>query len=170
LAEYGLALEQVPVYVGTLGKALGSFGAFVAGSDELIEHLIQAARPYIYTTAMPPAVAAATLASLDLLQTESWRIDRLQQLIALFRAGAQQRALPMMPSTTAIQPLLVHSAETALRVSSHLQQHGFLVGAIRPPTVPDNSARLRITLTTGHSEQDVEQLLDALALALESNL
>lgn len=162
LAEYDLTLEQVPVYMGTLGKALGSFGAFVAGSEELVEFLIQGARSYIYTTAMPPSVAAASLAALSLLQSEHWRVEHLQQLIARFTRGAAERNLPMMPSTTAIQPLLVGASEQALQLSQALLQRGFLVGAIRPPTVPANSARLRITLTADHREQDIDQLLDAL--------
>src|SRR5690606_6106630 len=103
-------------------------------------------RPYIYSTAMPPAVAAATLESLRLLQEESWRIAHLQQLIAQFRSGAQQRGLPVMESPTAIQPLLVGAADKGLQLSSQLQQRGFLVSAIRPPTVPQGSSRLRITL------------------------
>jgi len=168
LAEYGLSLEQVPVYMGTLGKALGSYGAFVAGSEDLVEYLIQSARSYIYTTAMPPSVAAATLASLDLLQSEAWRIEKLQQLIERFRQGAAERALPMMPSSTAIQPLLVHDSARALQLSAHLLEQGFLIGAIRPPTVPANGARLRITLSADHSEQDIDQLLDALSTALQS--
>lgn len=163
LAEFGLSNEQVPIYMGTLGKALGTFGAFVAGDENLIEYLIQSARSYIYTTAMPPSVAAATLASLDLLSTEQWRVEKLQQLIAYFKQGARQFGLPIMPSDTAIQPLLLNDSEVALRVSEALLQKGFLVSAIRPPTVPANSARLRITLNADHSEQDLDQLLDALS-------
>ena len=162
LAEFGLSSEQVPIYMGTLGKALGTFGAFVAGDENLVEYLIQSARSYIYTTAMPPSVAAATLASLDLLSTEQWRVEKLGQLIAYFKRGANQLRLPMMPSDTAIQPLLLHDSEVALQVSDALLQKGFLVGAIRPPTVPANSARLRITLSADHSEQDIDLLLDAL--------
>lgn len=167
LAQYHLSSQQVPIYMGTLGKALGSFGAFVAGSDDLIEFLIQAARSYIYTTAMPPAVAAASLASLSLLETESFRVDKLQSLIARFTQAAEKLALPVMPSSTAIQPLLVKDSERALQVSEFLLEHGFLVGAIRPPTVPAGSARLRITLTAEHSEQDVDALLDVLVCALQ---
>jgi 8-amino-7-oxononanoate synthase len=170
LQEYKLDENQVPIYMATLGKAMGSFGAFVAGSEDLIEFLIQTARSYIYTTAMPAAIAAATLTSLDLLEKESWRIAHLQKLIHCFVAGAQARSLPMMASSSAIQPLLVQDAKKALAISEHLLQQGFLVGAIRPPTVPHNTARLRITLTADHSEQDVEQLLDALSRAWSQTL
>ncbi len=169
LAEYDLSSDQVPIYMGTLGKALGSFGAFVAGSEDLIEFLIQSARSYIYTTAMPPSVAAATLASLELLESEHWRVEKLQQLIARFKQGAAERQLPMMPSDTAIQPLLLHDSELALQVSESLMDQGLLVGAIRPPTVPVNSARLRITLSADHSEGDIDRLLNALAEAHRSH-
>ena len=169
LAEFGLTSEVVPIYMGTLGKALGSFGAFVAGSDELIEFLIQTARSYIYTTAMPAAVAAATLAGLDLLVEERWRIEKLQQLIGYFKQRAAGFGMPIMPSDTAIQPLLVGASEMALQVSDSLLQEGVLVGAIRPPTVPANSARLRITLSADHSEQDIDHLLNALHKALPAN-
>lgn len=162
LDQFGLTLEQVPVYMATLGKALGTFGAFVAGSDDLIECLIQECRPYIYTTAMPPAVAAATLTSLQLLEQESWRITHLQQLIQQFRAGAKARNLPVMDSPTAIQPLLLGSAERALHMSQQLQQRNILVGAIRPPTVAQGSSRLRITLSAAHTSAQVEALLDTL--------
>ena len=162
LSEYGLTSRDAPIYMGTLGKALGTFGAFVAGDENLVEYLIQSARSYIYTTAMPPSVAAATLASLELLETEHWRVEKLHHLITHFKNNADQLGLPIMPSETAIQPLLLHDSEIALRVSNALLQKGFLVGAIRPPTVPANSARLRITLSADHSEQDLDQLLDAL--------
>ncbi|MEE2731045.1 MAG: 8-amino-7-oxononanoate synthase [Pseudomonadota bacterium] len=163
--ECGMSPQQVPVYMGTLGKALGTFGAFVAGDETLVEYLIQAARSYIYTTALPPSVAAATLASLDLLVSEAWRIEKLQQLIAQFKQGAHQLGLPLMPSDTAIQPLLLGQSERALQASDALLKQGFLVSAIRPPTVPQHSARLRITLSADHCERDIELLLDALSRA-----
>lgn len=162
LFEYGLGVDDVPVYMGTLGKALGSYGAFVAGSDNLIEFLIQFARPYIYTTAIPPSVAATTLAALDCLQSQPERVQHLHERIALFRDGAKKRGLKLMPSETAIQPLLVGDADKAMAMSARLQSQGFLVGAIRPPTVPSGTARLRITLQSGHSEQQIHRLLDAL--------
>ncbi|NQD35397.1 8-amino-7-oxononanoate synthase [Permianibacter sp. IMCC34836] len=163
LEHFGLPAEQVPIYMATLGKALGTFGAFVAGSRDLIEYLIQFSRPYIYTTAMPAAVAAATRASLTLLQSESWRRERLRQHIALFKACARAHELNLMPSDTAIQPLLVGDAGQALALSRALEARGFLVSAIRPPTVPPNTARLRITLSAAHDERDIRELVDVLA-------
>jgi 8-amino-7-oxononanoate synthase len=163
--HFGLGLEDVPVLVGTLGKAFGTAGAFVAGSEELIETLIQFARPYIYTTSQPPAVACATLQSLRLLREEGWRREHLQRLIARFRDGATALGLALMDSPTPIQPLLVGDSGRAMRLSARLREQGLLVGAIRPPTVPASTARLRITLTAAHSEAQVDRLLDGLALA-----
>lgn len=154
--------DQVPVLVGTLGKAFGTFGAFVTGSDELIETLIQFARPYIYTTALPPAVAAATLASLTRVREDQWRRDRLQLLIRRFRRGAEQQGVALMPSETPIQPVLIGDDASALALAERLHERGFLVAAIRPPTVPAGAARLRITLSAAHQEEDVDALLDAL--------
>ncbi len=159
----GLTPTDVPILMATLGKALGTAGAFVAGSHDLIEYLIQTARTFIYTTAQPPAIAAATLASLQLVQTESWRREHLQALIQQFRQGAAQLGLPLMASATAIQPILVGSSEKALAISRQLEERGLLVTAIRPPTVPDGTARLRVTLSAAHTATDVEQLLTALA-------
>jgi len=161
--HFGLGIDDVPVLVGTLGKAFGTAGAFVAGSEELIETLIQFARPYIYTTSQPPAVACATLKSLELLRSESWRRDHLNSLIARFRQGASEIGLTLMDSPTPIQPILVGSSERALRLSAALRERGILVGAIRPPTVPTGSARLRVTFSASHSEAQVERLLDILA-------
>ena len=161
--HYGLGIEEVPVLVGTLGKGFGTAGAFVAGSEELIETLIQFARPYTYTTSQPPAVACATLKSLQLLQTERWRREHLNRLIARFRSGAAEIGLRLMDSPTPIQPILVGDSERALRLSALLRERGLLVGAIRPPTVPAGSARLRVTLSAAHSAAQLEQLLDALA-------
>lgn len=155
--------EQVPILVGTLGKALGTFGAFVAGSELLIETLIQSARTYIYTTAMPAAVAEATRRSLALLREESWRRHKLHDNIALFRRLAQQAGLPIMDSPTAIQPLLVGDVDTAVRLSHLLKQAGFLLSAIRPPTVPKGTARLRITLSAAHLASHIESLVDVVA-------
>ncbi len=164
--HYGLGVEDVPILVGTLGKAFGTFGAFVAGSEELIETLIQRARTYIYTTALPPAVAHATLTSLRLIAEESWRRVHLAALVQRFRAGAAQLGLELMPSTTPIQPLLVGDEERALQLSAALKERGMYVSAIRPPTVPSGTARLRITLCAAHREQDVDQLLAALEAVL----
>lgn len=163
LEQHGLTAEEVPVLVGTLGKSFGTAGAFVAGSEELIETLIQFARPYIYTTSSPPAVAWATLTSLQLLISESWRREHLQQLIAQFRQGAQALGLQLMDSCTPIQPIIIGDSGQAMAISARLREQGILVGAIRPPTVPAGSARLRVTLTAAHSAAQVQQLLAALA-------
>ncbi|MFJ3051745.1 8-amino-7-oxononanoate synthase [Pseudomonas nitroreducens] len=161
--HFGLSMEDVPVLVGTLGKAFGTAGAFVAGSEELIETLIQFARPYIYTTSQPPAVACATLKSLELLRAESWRRDHLNALIARFRAGAEAIGLSLMDSPTPIQPILIGGSAQAMALSAELRQRGILVGAIRPPTVPAGTARLRVTLSASHTEAQVDRLLVALA-------
>ena len=161
--HFGLGLDDVPVLIGTLGKGFGTSGAFVAGSEELIETLVQFARPYIYTTSQPPALACATLRSLQLLRSEHWRREHLASLIAQFRQGAQQLGLTLMESFTPIQPILIGDAGRALQLSRLLRERGLLVTAIRPPTVPAGSARLRVTLCAAHSSAQVQQLLDALA-------
>jgi 8-amino-7-oxononanoate synthase len=154
--------HQPQVLMATLGKAFGTFGAFVAGSDEVVETLIQFSRSYIYTTALPPAVAAASLASLKLVREEHWRREKLALLIARFRRGAEQLGLPLLPSSTPIQPLLIGADDTVMALNEFLRQRGFLVGAIRPPTVSPGSARLRITFSAAHEESDVDALLAAL--------
>ncbi|WGK62234.1 8-amino-7-oxononanoate synthase [Halopseudomonas sp. SMJS2] len=164
--QYGLGLDDVQVLVGTLGKAFGTAGAFIAGSEELIETLIQFARPYIYTTSQPPAVAWATLKSLQLLRDESWRREHLARLIARFRAGASALGLQLMDSSTPIQPLLVGDSARAMQLSAGLRERGILVTAIRPPTVPQGTARLRVTLSAAHSEADIDRLLEALQQTL----
>jgi len=166
--HYGLGLEDVPVLVGTLGKAFGTAGAFIAGSEELIETLIQFARPYIYTTSQPPAVAWATLTSLQLLRDESWRREHLARLIARFRVGASALGLQLMDSPTPIQPVLIGDSARALQLSAGLRKRGILITAIRPPTVPQGTARLRVTLSAAHSEDDVDRLLEALQQTLNS--
>jgi 8-amino-7-oxononanoate synthase len=166
LAAYGLGMDQVPILMGTLGKAFGTFGAFVAGSDELVETLIQEARTWIYTTAPPPAVAVATLAALRLAGSEDWRRAHLQLLVRRFRAGATQIGLNLCDSATPIQPVIAGSAEAALRWSAALREAGILITAIRPPTVPEGTARLRITFSAIHSESQVDRLLDTLEQTL----
>jgi 8-amino-7-oxononanoate synthase len=163
LEHYGLKIEQVPILMGTLGKAFGVFGAFVAGDAVLIETLIQAARSFIYTTALPPALAMATLTSLRIVQTETWRREQLFEHIKQFRTYAAQLELPLLPSITPIQPLLVGSSNQALAWSRHLETHGILVPAIRYPTVPKNQSRLRITLSALHTAKQVENLIDKLS-------
>jgi 8-amino-7-oxononanoate synthase len=155
--------KRVPVLMGTLGKGLGTAGAFVAGSHALIETLIQFARTYIYTTAMPAAVAAATLVSLSKAREEQWRREKLAALIQHFRLGAEQLGFSLMDSTTPIQPLRSGADQQALALSQQLREQGFLVIAIRPPTVPEGQARLRVTLSAAHEENDVDALLVALA-------
>ncbi|MBH3471373.1 8-amino-7-oxononanoate synthase [Pseudomonas putida] len=161
--HFGLGLEDVPVLIGTLGKACGTAGAFVAGSEALIETLVQFARPYVYTTSQPPALACATLKSLELLRRETWRREHLTALIRQFREGAQQIGLALMHSPTPIQPIMIGDSAQALRLSRMLRERGLLVTAIRPPTVPAGSARLRVTLSAAHSEAQVQLLLNALA-------
>lgn len=160
--QLGMNLKQVPILVGTLGKSFGTFGAFVAGSEALIETLIQFSRSYIYTTALPPAVAAATLASLKIVRQESWRRDKLVQLVTRFRRGAEQIGLQLGGSNTPIQPVLINNDAKVMQVGQSLRDAGFLVGAIRPPTVPVGTGRLRITFSADHSEEQVDQLVAAL--------
>jgi 8-amino-7-oxononanoate synthase len=184
---FGLDAEAVPVLVGTLGKAFGSFGAFVAGSAELIEFLMQKARSYIYTTALPQPVAAASRKALEIAQRETWRRERVLARAERFRTGAEQLDVPLMgtptpmgthasaPVTAAaesartvaqpltpIQPVLLGSSEAALRAQRELLAAGFCVVAIRPPTVPQGSARLRVTLSAAHTEDQVDKLVETL--------
>jgi len=160
------ATRDVPILVGTLGKAFGCFGAFVAGDAELIDTLVQRSRNYIFTTALPPAVAAAALAALGLVKTEGWRRDKLDELIARFRSGAAQLGIDLLESATPIQPLVVGEPGRALALSRALEARGLLVGAIRPPTVPRGTSRLRVTLTAAHEVDDVDLLLSGLGDAM----
>lgn len=162
LEHFGLSDTDVPILMGTLGKAIGTFGAFVAGSDALIETLIQQARSYIYTTALPPAVAEAARTSLRIIQTDNAQREKLMALIQRFREGARQLGLTLMDSITPIQPLIVGDAERAVTMSDALLERGILVSAIRPPTVPAGTARLRFTFSALHTEAQVDQLLNAL--------
>lgn len=165
--HFNLGQNDLPILMGTLGKAFGTFGAFIAGSETLIETLIQFARPYIYTTAMPPAIAAATRCSLRLLQAEHWRREHLQLLIAHFRQGAEKLGLQLMNSSTPIQPIIIGDEAATLAISEALAARGFLVIAIRPPTVAVGSSRLRVTLTAEHSLRQVDDLLNAFAEILK---
>lgn len=166
VAAAGLDASAAPLLLLTLGKALGGYGALLVGQDALIEHIAQVARPYIYTTALPPALAAALRVAVRLARSESWRRERLVELIARFRRGASIRAIPLMESSTPIQPIVVGDNARALQLAQQLEARGLLVVAIRPPTVPEGTARLRITLTAAHSLADVDALLDALAALL----
>ncbi|NNM70235.1 MAG: 8-amino-7-oxononanoate synthase [Gallionella sp.] len=150
------------VYMATLGKAAGVFGAFVAAEQVVIDTLINHARSYVYTTATPPALSAALLQSLQLIKQGDDRRAHLQQLIARLREGLSDLPWPLMPSATAIQPLLVGENKMALQLSEGLRERGIWVAAIRPPTVPQDTARLRITLSASHTEVDVRQLVGAL--------
>lgn len=161
--HFGLTQNELPVLMGTLGKAFGTFGAFIAGSENLIETLIQFSRSYIYTTAMPPAVAAATRVSLQLLQEEHWRRQHLQELIARFRTGAQQLGLQLLDSFTPIQPIIIGDEARALMIAEQLAERGILIIAIRPPTVAPGSSRLRVTFSAEHTLAQVDQLLNALS-------
>lgn len=156
-------LPQVDIYMATLGKAIGSFGAFVAGSELLINYLKSRARTFIFTTATPPMIAAATLAALDVIQAEPWRQHTLQAHIQHLRVALQQQGWQLTESQSAIQPIIIGKAEDALALSQQLLQQGLLVSAIRPPTVPPNSSRLRITLSAAHTIDHIDQLIDALA-------
>ncbi len=162
LQHYGLTQQQVPILMGTLGKGFGTFGAFVAGSEILIETLIQKARTYIYTTALPAALAEATRTSLKIVIAENWRREKLKYLLERFRAGANQLGLPLLPSASAIQPILIGDSQKTVEISHALLNQGFLVSAIRPPTVAKGEARLRITFSANHQEQQIDQLLAAL--------
>ncbi len=162
LEHFGLSAVDVPVLMGTLGKAFGTFGAFVAGGDDLIETLIQQARTYIYTTAVPPAIALATVASLRVAQQETWRRERLQELVRHFRDKVAPLGFALTDSNTPIQPLIIGDSAQAVALSARLEQHDILVPAIRPPTVPEGSARLRITFSAAHELEHVDRLIDAL--------
>ncbi|MGI9213823.1 MAG: 8-amino-7-oxononanoate synthase [Methylococcaceae bacterium] len=160
--------QAVPVLMGTLGKAMGTFGAFVAGSSELIECLIQTARTFIYTTALPPALAVATLTSLRLVREEPWRRQQLLRLIARFRLGLTQRGWGkcLLDSVTPIQAVVLGTNSAATEIGLWLSSQGFWVGVIRPPTVPKGTARLRIALSAQHTEHQI----DALVVALDAIL
>jgi 8-amino-7-oxononanoate synthase len=163
LEHCGVSDDEVPVLVGTLGKAFGSFGAFVAGSRDLIEFLIQKARPYIYTTALPQPVAAATRKALEIAQREPWRRERVLALTGRFRKAAHEAGIALLESNTPIQPVVLGSSEAALHAQQELLEAGFRVVAIRAPTVPRGSERLRITLSAAHTEEQVDALVERLS-------
>lgn len=164
LEHFGVSSPRI-IYMATLGKALGGYGAFVAGEPELIEWLVQRARTYIYSTALPPMAAAAVTAALELLEEDGSRVERLRGHIARLRRGCESAGLALMPSQTAIQPLVLRDAQRALDASAALLDRGYFVPAIRPPTVPAGTSRLRISLTAAHSDDDIDGLLAALAQA-----
>jgi 8-amino-7-oxononanoate synthase len=161
LSHFGVRSSRI-VYMGTLGKSAGTFGAFIAGDAALVEFLTQRARSYIYTTALPPALACATLEAVRLMETEQWRRQHLEKLIALLKQKISTPAWRLLDSATPIQPLLIGDNGAAVAVSEKLGQRGMLVPAIRPPTVPRGTARLRISLSAGHSASEVLRLAEAL--------
>jgi len=162
LEECALGAEEVPLLIGTLGKAFGSFGAFVAGDAAVIDYLMQKARSYIYTTALPAPVAAASRAALALAAAEPWRRTRLATLTERFRRAAGAAGVPLSASRTPIQPIVLASEAAVLEAQRALAQAGLAVIAIRPPTVPKGGARLRVTLSAAHSEAQVDRLAAAL--------
>lgn len=166
-AAAGLSARDVPVLVAPLGKAFGGQGALVFGTAPLVEHLLQTARPYVFSTASMPALAAAMSANLASLRADGWRRAKLASLVARFRRGALRHGLPLLESNTPIQPLVLGGNSRVLAVARVLEQHGFWVAAIRPPAVSDGKARLRITLSAAHTEIEVDALVAALASCLE---
>jgi len=161
LARFGLRSERI-VYMGTLGKAAGVAGAFVAAHPAVIETLLQTARPYVYTTAAPPLLAVALGAALRSIRNDDFRRAHLAELIAVFREGAAGLPWTLSASSTPIQPLIVGDVPTALAVSDALLARGIFVPAIRPPTVPAGTARLRVSLSAAHTLADVDALTVAL--------
>ena len=157
--HFGLTVDDVPVLIGTFSKAFGTFGAFVAGDADLIDFLIQKSRTYIYTTAMPAAVAAATFAALEVAQRDSWRRERV---LAHARRVHGVLGLPGT-SVSPIVPIILKDEARALAASRELEARGFLVSAIRPPSVPAGTARLRVTLSATHEESQVDALICAIA-------
>ena len=166
LEMYNQGVDEVPVLMGTLGKAFGVFGAFVAGDELLVETLIQSARSYIYTTALPPALAEAIRASLIISKEETWRRQHLHELIAYFRTAAAKQQIPLLDSFTPIQPIVLGSSAKALAVSTALRERGIIVTAIRPPPVPKGTARLRITLSALHEKSQIDRLIRTLVEVL----
>lgn len=162
VAEAGLSEDDVPLVVGTLGKAFGTSGAFVAGPPILLDYLVQKARSYIYTTAMPPALATASCRSVELVERDEQRRSHLTRLINRFRAEAATMGYELMASATPIQPIMIGDPHEAIRLSGELEKRGILVTAIRPPTVPQGESRLRVTFSAAHTEEQLDQLLAAL--------
>jgi len=169
MEHYGVSKDEVQILVGTFGKAFGTFGAFVASNETIIESLIQFARTYIYTTALPVAIVDVTRTSLRLVQHECWRRNYLNGLIKKFKQKAQQLGLPLLPSNTPIQSLIIRDICRANKIMFYLQQQGIKAALVRPPTVPVNTTRLRISLTVNHTEEHVDYLLDILNQAFIAN-
>jgi 8-amino-7-oxononanoate synthase len=162
--------NDIDIYMSTFGKALGIGGAFVSGSSQLIDYITNFSKPYIYTTGLPPAMVYCIGESARIVQTQQWRRDHLSELIAYFKLLAMKFELPLMPSNTAIQPILIGLSDTAITISQTLKKSGIWTTAIRPPTVPNNTARLRVTLTVNHQKQDIEFLVKQIKQAIDANL
>jgi len=159
--------ERGAIRVGTLSKAVGAMGGFVAGPQKLIDWLWNRARTQMFSTALPPAVCAAAAEGIEIIQREPWRRERLLTLSDRLRSQLQDRGVESVPQSVGpIVPVVLNSARAAIATAECLERAGFLVGAIRPPTVPEGTSRLRITLTCGHREEDVDELAGALAAAL----
>ena len=162
LEQAGLRPRGQTLMIGTLSKAVGSFGAFVAGDSIWIDHLIQHARPYIYTTALPPAIVEASRAGMRMIQQQAWRLEKLSENVALFRKLAAGKGVELLDAQTPIQSVVFESPVDAVGASERLEKKGFLVVAIRPPTVPEGTSRLRITLSASHEAHQIEGLVEAL--------
>ncbi len=163
----GLSSQEAPILIIPLGKAFGGHGAVVVGNEVLIGAIIETARPYLFSTAPSPAMAAAMRVSLRIIHEQPWRRAKLNALITRYRRGAQQLGIPVLESATSIQPVLLGDNDTALTTAKVLEDKGFFVSAVRHPTVPAGKARLRITLSALHQEQDIDRLLDALAQTIK---
>ncbi len=169
LKQHDLLARDVDLYMATFGKAIGVSGAFVAASKDVIEYLVNFSKPYIYSTAMPAAMAVCIDKALTIMATERWRVAHLSQLITYFKQQCFLRNIVLMQSDTAIQPLIIGDANRAMKISQYLAGKGLLVKAIRPPTVPQGSSRLRITLSANHSIEDIDLLLTCLKDALDDS-
>ena len=166
LEQLGLEQNQAPLLIGTFGKSFGASGAFIAGDSLLIEMFIQKARTYIYTTALMPAVASTMTAAIDMIINGDHLRKKINKLITVYKKGLNKNAQDKKISTSHIQPYIVGSADKAIQLSQSLKENKILVSAIRPPTVPKDTSRLRVSLTASHSEEQVEKLVNSLAEAV----
>ena len=169
LEHFGLTQAEAPIMMATFGKALGVQGAFVAGREDMIEALVQRARPYIYSTSMPVSDVAGVIEALNLLRDESSRRDHLKNLVTYYHQGLIQQGREITQNLAPIQPLIIGSADKTIEISRRLEQQGVFVTAIRPPTVPKRTSRLRITLTAAHTKDQVLKLLDAIKFSLQKS-
>ena len=165
-AHFGIKAD---IITASLGKALASHGGFVAGPEDLIEALIQSARPLIYSTAIPPSSAAAALAALTLMEKKSQHQAKCHENIAYFREQSKEKGLNALKSQTAIQGIIISDIKQLKTVHQHLLESGFLVGMIRPPSVPKNSSRLRICLSAAHTKKHIDALIQHTLIALEKS-